>query len=300
MKPAPFKYRRVKSLKEATDALAAAGGEAKLLAGGQSLVPMLNFRLVRPPLLVDINSINELDFIARSGGGLRIGALARHRTVETSALVAETFPVLAQAMTHVAHLAVRNRGTIGGSLSHADPAAELPLIALLLDASIEIAGASGRRAVPARDFFLAPLTTTLAGDEIVTAVELPALPAATGWGFEEFSLRRGDFAIAAVAATLTLIETRCVEARIAVIGGPIPVRVAAAEALLEGQSIAPQRFAEAARAARETVEPESSVHASAEFRAHLIDVLTQRALQAASARARSMSGSSVDRSGETG
>jgi CO/xanthine dehydrogenase FAD-binding subunit len=289
MKPPPFKYVRATSLEQATDVLAACGGEAKVLAGGQSLVPMLNFRLLRPAVLVDINRLVALDFIAENGRGLRIGALTRHQTLERSARVAARFPVLAAAMPHVAHLAIRNRGTIGGSLAHADPAAELPLLALLLDATIEIVGSTGHRAVAASDFFLGPLTTVLAEDEVIAAVELPDLPPATGWGFEEFALRRGDFALAAVAATLTLTETRCVAARIAVIGGPMPVRARVAEDLLEGEIVAPPVFGAAAQAIRETVAPTSHIHASAEFRTHLIGVLAERALEAACQRARSVS-----------
>jgi carbon-monoxide dehydrogenase medium subunit len=281
MKPPPFRYVRATSLEQATSTLAASGGEAKILAGGQSLVPMLNFRLLRPAVLVDINRLAQLDFIAEHGNGLRIGALTRHQTLERSALVADRFPVLAAAMPHVAHLAIRNRGTIGGSLAHADPAAELPVLALLLDATIEIVGPARHRVVAAADFFVGPLTTVLAEDEIVTAVGLPGLPPATGWGFEEFALRRGDFALAAVAATLTVADGRCIAARIAVIGGAMPVRAHAAEQLLEGKIVAPQVVADAAQTLRETVPTASSIHASAEFRTHLIGVLAERAIEAA-------------------
>ena len=286
MKPPPFKYVQASSLDDAVVALAASGGDAKIIAGGQSLVPMLNFRLLRPAVLVDINRIPDLDFVAESPAGLRIGALTRHRTLETSAHVASAFPVLAEAMTHVAHLAIRNRGTIGGSLSHADPAAELPMLALLLDATIIAAGSRGRRSIAAKDFFVGALTTALEPDEIVTEIELPRLPPATGWGFEEYALRRGDFAIAAAAATVTLGQSRCVEARIALIGGgDRPVRAAAAEALLQGRTPGPELIAQAARAARDGVDPDGDLHASAEFRAHLIGVLTARALEAACERA---------------
>jgi carbon-monoxide dehydrogenase medium subunit len=285
MKPPPFKYVRATTLEQATAALRDGHGEAKILAGGQSLVPMLNFRLLRPATLVDINALRELDFVSEMDGGLRIGALTRHYTLETSALVADRFPILAEAIRHVAHLAIRNRGTIGGSLSHADPAAELPAIVRLLDATIVTAAPDRGRAIAARDFFLGPLTTTLAEDEIVTAVELPALPAATGWGFEEFSHRHGDFAIAGAAATLTLSGRTCIEARIAVIGGPVAARASAAEALLTGQTLDSQTIAAAAHAASEEIEPEDGIHASAEFRRHLIGVLTGRALNAALRRA---------------
>ena len=234
MKPPPFAYAAARSVEEAVAALATAGGEAKLLAGGQSLVPMLNFRLLRPAVLIDINRIPNLDHIREEAGGLVIGALARHRQIETSAQVAKHFPVLAAAMGHVAHLAIRNRGTLGGSLSHADPAAELPLMAQLLEADIRIANGRGGRSVAARDFFRAALTTALADDEMVTEVVLPALPPGTGWGFEEMAERRGDFALAAAAVTVTVEDGLCRACRIAVIGD-------GGERLVTAQQTVPRR-----------------------------------------------------------
>jgi carbon-monoxide dehydrogenase medium subunit len=185
MKPAAFDYVVADSVEAAVAALAAAGGDAKILAGGQSLVPMLNFRLLRPSLLVDVNRIPALDYIADAGDAIRIGALTRHHRLETSPLVARDLPVVACAMRHVAHLAVRNRGTIGGSLAHADPAAELPMLALLLDATLVVAARSGRRTVAARDFFLGALTVELAQDEMLAEIVLPKLPVGCGWGFAE-------------------------------------------------------------------------------------------------------------------
>src|SRR5262245_60833584 len=203
MKPPPFDYIVADSVDAAVAALAASGGDAKILAGGQSLVPMLNFRLLKPSVLVDINRIAGLAFVEDDGGAVRVGALTRHHTLETSALIARHFPVLACAMTHVAHLAIRNRGSIGGSLSHADPAAELPMLALLLDAKLAIASPAGRRVVAAGDFFIDAMSVDLAADEMVTEIVLPKLPPATGWGFEEVARRSGDFALAAVAVVLT-------------------------------------------------------------------------------------------------
>ncbi|MGH7093208.1 MAG: FAD binding domain-containing protein, partial [Stellaceae bacterium] len=231
MKPAAFDYFCPESLGEAVALLAESGDEAKLLAGGQSLMPLLNFRMLRPAVLIDINRLIELDFVAEHRGGLRIGALTRHHTLETSPLVGERFPVLSAAMAHVAHLAIRNRGTLGGSLSHADPAAELPLLAVLLDAELRTRSTTGERRHRAADFFLVPLTTTLGADEMVTEIVLPGLAPGTGWGFAEVALRDGDFAIAAVAALVTVADGRIVAARLAAGGvDAVPRRLAAAEA----------------------------------------------------------------------
>src|SRR4249919_281589 len=196
MKPAAFEYVVANSIEQAVAALAQAGGDAKILAGGQSLVPMLNFRLLRPAILIDINRIPGLSFIEDAGDAVKIGALTRHHQIETSPVIAKHFPVLSCAMTHVAHLTIRNRGTIGGSLAHGDPAAELPMMALLLDAELHIASVAGARTTAACDFFLDALTVDLAAGEIVTEIVLPKLPPRTGWGFEEVARRSGDFALA--------------------------------------------------------------------------------------------------------
>ena len=283
MKPPPFDHARAESVEEAVSLLARREGGAKLLAGGQSLVPMLNFRLVHPSLLVDVNCIPGLAGIEEGDGALRIGALARHRQLEVSAAVAERFPVLRAAVRHVAHLAVRNRGTLGGSLAHADPAAELPMMALLLDATIEIAGPAGTRRLAASEFFRSALATDLGEAEMLTRVELPFLPPGTGWGFEEVARRAGDFALAAAAATLTLgADGKVAEARLAVMGAhDTPLRIAAAEALLSGETLDRDAMEAAAQAAREAVEPYDDLHASAGFRRHLVVVLARRALESA-------------------
>ena len=282
MKPAPFDYVRASSVEEAVAALAASNGDAKVLAGGQSLVPMLNFRVVDAPLFVDINGIEGLDLIEeKEDGGLRIGALTRHFALETSVSVRDRFPVLHEAMKHVAHLAIRNRGTIGGSLSHADPAAELPMMAVLLDAKIVAAGPDGEREIPAGDFFTAPLTTVLAPDEIVVAVDLPGLPAVTGWGFEEFAQRRGDFAVAGVAALVTREGGTMTNTRIALMGlHDTPVRARSAEAAFGESGIEA-----AAVAARQDADPMNDLHGSADYRRHLAEALTRRVLTAALERA---------------
>ncbi|HET7806301.1 MAG TPA: xanthine dehydrogenase family protein subunit M [Pseudolabrys sp.] len=286
MKPAAFEYVVANSIEQAVAALAQAGGEAKILAGGQSLVPMLNFRLLRPAILVDINRIPGLAFIEDAGNAVKIGALTRHYQIETSPVIAKHFPVLSCAMTHVAHLAIRNRGTIGGSLSHADPAAELPMMALLLGARLHVVSGRGRRTVEAQDFFRDALSVDLAEDELLTEIYLPKLPPQTGWGFEEVARRAGDFALAAVAATVTLSGGAVQEARIALTGvGPTPVRVNEAEALLAGQRLEAKLMARVIEAVRAAIEPETDLHASSDYRRQLAGALVRRALAAALQRA---------------
>jgi CO/xanthine dehydrogenase FAD-binding subunit len=290
MKPPIFDYIAPTSIEAAVAALTEAEGEAKVLAGGQSLMPMLNFRLLRPSILVDVNRIAGLSFIAETPDSIRVGALTRHFALETSPLIAARFPVLSAAMTYVAHLAIRNRGTIGGSLSHADPAAELPMMALLLDAELHVAAVSGTRAVAARNFFLDTMTVALDSAELLTEIVLPKLPPQTGWGFEEVARRHGDFALAAVAATLTLSHSKIAQARIALTGvGPTALRATGAERLLIGQSLDGDATAGAIAAVRDRIEPETDLHASSDYRRHLAGVLTGRALTAAWRRAQNPS-----------
>ena len=286
MKPPAFDYVVADSVEMAAAALAAAGGDGKIIAGGQSLVPMLNFRLLRPSVLVDINRIGGLAFIDETGSAIRIGALTRHFALETSPVVARHLPVLSCAMTHVAHLAIRNRGTIGGSLAHADPAAELPMLALLLDAELRIASSSSRRTIAARDFFLGTMTVDLAADEILTEVVLPKLPAKTGWGFEELARRHGDFALAAAASTLTVFDGVIAQARLALMGvGATALRATEAEALLVGRALDLNLTAPVVDAVRAAIEPETDLHASSDYRRHLAGVLAGRAVAAAWRRA---------------
>jgi CO/xanthine dehydrogenase FAD-binding subunit len=286
MKPAAFDYIIADSVDMAIASLASAGGSAKIIAGGQSLVPMLNFRLLRPSILIDINRIPGLAYINETESDIRVGALTRHYELETSRIIADHLPVLSCAMTHVAHLAIRNRGTVGGSLTHADPAAELPMMAVLLDGELHIASATGTRSVAARDFFLGPLTVDLTDDSIVTEIVLPKLPPRTGWGFEEVARRRGDFAIAAVAATLTLSAGVIAQARIAVTGvGPTSLRAIEAETFLNGRALDPDLIGEATDAVRSAIEPETDLHASSDYRRHLAGVLAGRAIAAAWRRA---------------
>lgn len=289
MKPAPFDYQRPRELDEVLSLLGEHGGEAKILAGGQSLMPLLNFRMLRPEILVDVNKVEALGGLREEGRGLRVGALTRHHTLETSALVRERFPVLTAAMAHVAHLAIRNRGTIGGSLSHADPAAELPMMAMLLDATIHTRTPSETRAHEAADFFLGPLTSTLDEDELVTEIELPGLEPGTGWAFEEFSQRSGDFAIAAAAVLIRLDEGRIAEARLAMMGvDETPIRLRDLEASLLGATPDPALARDVAAQASELVNPNTDLKASAEYRRHLVRAILERVLIEAWTRAGEM------------
>jgi carbon-monoxide dehydrogenase medium subunit len=284
MKPAAFDYVVADSVDGAVAALGR--GDAKIIAGGQSLVPMLNFRLLRPSVLVDINRIPGLAFIRDDDTAITIGALTRHHQIETSPVIARHFPVLAEAMRHVAHLAIRNRGTIGGSLSHADPAAELPMMAMLLDAELHIAWGSGTRTVAARDFFRDALSVGLGEEEIVTEIVVPKLPPHTGCGFEEVARRSGDFALAAVAVTLTRSDDAISQARIAVTGvAPTPRRAGEAEKMLIGTRLDQGVNDDVIESVRAVAEPETDLHASADYRRHLVGVLARRALDAAWRRA---------------
>ena len=286
MKPAAFEYIVADSVDMAVASLAQAGGDAKIIAGGQSLVPMLNFRLLRPSVLVDINRIPNLAYVREDGDVVRIGALTRHHQLETSPVIARHFLVLTEAMTHVAHLAIRNRGTIGGSLSHADPAAELPMMALLLDAELRVVSPAGARTVAARDFLRDTLSVDLAEDEIVTEIVLPKLAPKTGWGFEEVARRSGDFALAAVAVTLALSAGAIAQARISMTGvAPTARRVPDAEKLLVGIRLDDGVGNDVIEAVRAATEPPTDLHASSDYRRHLVGVLAGRAFAAAWRRA---------------
>ena len=288
MKPAPFRYVRPGTVAEAVTLLADGDGEAKLLAGGQSLVPMLNMRLVRPAILVDLNTIPDLDRIEPSSdGGVAIGALARHADLAASPLVRERAPLLAEAARHVGHTAIRNRGTLGGSVAHADPAAELPAVLVALDAVLTLSGPSGARSVPAIHFFRGLLATALGADEILTEVRVPPQP--PGWGFAELARRPGDFALAGIAAIVCGAGEdagRCERARLVGFGvGDRPVRLMPSEVILAGARLDAGVAAEAAAAAGPASDPPDDVHASSEYRRHLVTVLTERALLQAFGRA---------------
>lgn len=286
MKPAAFDYVAADSLEAAISALSSAGGDGKILAGGQSLMPMLNFRLAHPSILIDINRVPGLAYIEATDASIKVGALTRHHTLETSPVIQAHLPVVTAAMQHVAHLAIRNRGTIGGSLSHADPAAELPMMVLLLDARIGIQSPRGRRVADARDFFVGSLVTSLDEDEIVTDVEFPRLSPGTGWAFEEVARRAGDFALAAVGVTICLGDHKCEHVRIGMMGvGETPLRAAEAETLLLGQDLNDGALDAAVASIRSAIEPNTDLHASGDYRRHLAGALARKAIKTAWRRA---------------
>ena len=283
MKSPAFDYARPTTLAEAVSLLTSREGEAKVLAGGQSLVPMLAFRLAAPTLLVDLNRLSELRYIRIEDDGVRLGAMVRWRQIEDDVRLASAHPLLVAALKHVAHYQVRNRGTIGGSLAHADPAAELPGIVVTCEAEITAIGAAGRRLIRAGDFFLGPLTTALKPEEIIVELHLPPWPAQRRWGFEEFSRRRGDFALAAAALYYdTLPDGTAGNSHVGVMGvGDRPQRLAQVEAMLNGRVIDGDTIAEAERAAAATVNPSDDIHASAAYRRALIGTMVGRALKRA-------------------
>jgi len=286
VKPPAFEYHRPASVEEALDLLARRP-DAKPLAGGQSLVPTMNFRLAQPAALVDLNGLDALAGIEPSDGGLVIGAMTRQRAVERSALVAARAPLLAESMPFVAHPQIRNRGTVGGSLAHADPAAELPAVMVALGARIVLRRAAGERALDAERFFTGLFATALEPGELVAAVELPALPARTGCAFLEVARRHGDYALVGVAATVTLDEAgRCTAARIALLSvGDAPVLASVAATMLKDQAPTADVIDAAAETVNSELDPPSDIHASTAYRRRLARVLTRRALAAAAARA---------------
>jgi aerobic carbon-monoxide dehydrogenase medium subunit len=285
MKPAPFEYHAPRQLKDAAELLASLPN-AKILAGGQSLVPMLNFRYVMVDHLVDLGGIADLCGIAVSDGRLRIGAMTRQRDLETAPEIAQYCPLLVEALRHVGHRQTRNRGTIGGSLAHADPAAELPAVCAAYGALIHVASIRGLRQVAFPEFATGFMATALAPDEMIAAIDLPIWRHGHGYGFREFARRQGDFALAGAAALLDVGAGHVVRrAALSLCGvGPTPVRLDAAEATLVGQPIDGSLIRSAAASAW-LVEPISDIHAGAEYRRHLAQVLSTRALTDAARRA---------------
>jgi aerobic carbon-monoxide dehydrogenase medium subunit len=294
MKPAPFDYVAPRSLDEAVAALANGGPDAKLLAGGQSLIPLLNFRLARPSLLVDLNRVAELAYVTPRNRGVAIGAMTRQATIERDRTLANKQPLLTEAIRWVGHAAIRSRGTIGGSLAHADPAAELPAVAICLDAQLSIVGPRGRRTVTADDFFAGYLSTALESDEVLVETWLPPLKPRTGQAWLEFARRHGDFALAGVAVSLTVQDEQVQDARIVLTGvGGRPVRAREAETLLVGGSVH-ERASAAADAARSAIDPDADIHATKEYRVHLAGVLTERAIRLAYERTLSRAPAALD------
>ena len=285
MKPPPFDYRCPESLDEALALLAEHGEEAKVLAGGQSLVPMLNLRALHPALLIDINRLPGLDHVRIEDGELRIGALARHRAVLESAAVREASPLMAAAYPYVSHGPIRNRGTLCGNLCHNDPASEMPAVALSCDAAMVLRSASGTRTVGAEDFFTGVLSTAAKADELLVEVRVPQAPAGQGAAFHEVSPRKGDFAYVAVGATLALDGGACSAVRIVCAGvGDGPYRARAAEDGLSGAAPGDDAFRRAAAAAADGIDPAEDFHADADYRRDLVRSLTRRALADAASR----------------
>jgi len=287
MKPAPFRYIAASSLDHALSLKAEHGDDARFLAGGQSLIPAMNFRLARPAVLIDINGLGEIAGVTGTPGDeIRIGAVTRYRALERDGDFLSACPLFADALPHIAHPAIRNRGTIGGNLSHADPASELPAVALAMQARMRVRSARGERELSASEFFVGLLTTAVETDEMLTDIILQQPPPGSGSCFMEIARRRGDFALAGVAAVITLdAERRCAAVRLALCGvGDTPVDASAAAACIVGQPCNDKTIADVAAAVRETVTPSGSVHASAAYQRHIAGVLVGRALRTAHER----------------
>src|SRR6516225_10944214 len=280
MKLPPFEYACPTTVAEAVALLASHDGEAKPLAGGQSLVPMLAFRIASPALLVDLRKLAELRQIKIGQDGVSLGAMVRWRDILDDERLAKAHPLLVAAVEHVAHYQIRNRGTVGGSLAHADPAAELPGIAVTCDAEIVARGSAGSRSMAAPDFFRGALVTALRADEIVTEIRFPAWPRQRRYGFREFARRRGDFALAAAAVTFDTMEEKFRNVRVGAIGiGDRPMRLEPAERVLEGGPITQAAITGCAAAASDAADPSDDIHASGAYRKTLIGVMVERALR---------------------
>ena len=287
MKPPPFRYVRAGSLEDALSALALEGDEARLLAGGQSLIAMMNLRLIRPSALVDVNGVCELDYIRADNGTLTVGALTRLSTAEVSQEVAGACPLMSEAIRHIAHRPIRNRGTVGGNLSHADPSSELPAVALAVDARMVVQSNGSVRRVAADDFFVGALTTSMEPDEALTAIEVPRGPDGQGWSFMEISPRKGDYALVGVAVTLSVDNGRCSACRVVYTGnGDRARRIPEAESAVVGEAAGAATFSAAGEVAGRHIEPNSDLHASEQYRRDIASALTRRALEQAAARCR--------------
>ncbi len=288
MKPAAFEYLTPRTRAEAVDLLDRYGGRAKLLAGGQTLVPMMNFRIVRPEFLIDLNRLDDLSYIREDDGILAIGSLTRHREIETSPLVRRLCPLAFRAAPLIAHAVIRNRGTIGGSLAHADPAAEWALVATALQAEMVAESSRGRRTIPAEEFFVAQLTTALTDEEVLVEIRVPVASGRVGAAFEEISRRHGDFALVSVAAQIACSEDGRLRQFVLGLGGvcPVPVDVSRYGEHFKGDVLDDLSFDGLAREIAAAIDPLSDIHASAEYRRDVIEVLVPRALNVAVARAR--------------
>ncbi|MXP23412.1 xanthine dehydrogenase family protein subunit M [Gordonia sp. HNM0687] len=281
MKPAAFEYHAPSTVEEVVDLLAEHGDEAKLLAGGQSLVPLMSLRLSQPEHLIDINGVAELSSVNCTDGRVAIGSITRQRQVETSHEVARVAPVLPAALRHIGHATIRNRGTVGGSIAHADPSSELPAMLLATDGAVIARSSSGSRTIPAADLFENFLTTTIEPTELITTVVVPCSPAKTGWSVREFSRRSGDFAIVGAVAGISLDQahTTVTHASISLFGvGSKPVRAAVAEKEILGQTASPSLWDDAAAAAASEIDPPSDVHGSAAYRRQLMKTVLRQCL----------------------
>jgi len=280
MKLPDFEYAAPATSAEVVQLLAGRRGEAKVISGGQSLLPTMAFRLAQPALLIDLRNLQGLDHITIESSGVRLGARTRWRDIEDDARLRAAHPLLVEAVSHVAHYQVRNRGTVGGSLAHADPASELPCVAVTCDAELKLLGPRGERRVKAAEFFRGPLTTALADDEIILELSLPPWPCDRRWAFSEFARRRGDFALAGVAVFYDLDERRCARnAHVGVLGAcHYPQRLRRAERALEGRPVNPETARSAGASASEEVDPIGDFHAGAEYRKALVGTLLERAL----------------------
>ena len=288
MKPAPFKYILASSLDHALTLKSEYGDDARFLAGGQSLIPTMNFRLARPEVLIDINGLSELAEVDAAGeDGIRVGALTRYRDLERNHDFLNTCPLFADALPHIAHPQIRNRGTIGGNLSHADPASELPALAVAMQARLRIKSQAGEREVPAREFFQGLLTTDIGSDEMLVEIIYPAAKPRSGACFQEVARRRGDFALAGVAAVVTLdTSRRCGEVRLALCGvGETPVDASATAASLVGTKCTDEAIEAVATEVQAMIEPAGNVHATPDYQRHIAGVLTRRTLTIALQRA---------------
>ena len=282
MKLPPVDYEAPETVSEAVELLAEHLDEASVLAGGQSLIPLLAMRLARPAVLIDINGIDELSGVSATDGWVSVGAMTREYVAEKSGTVADTVPLLAAALPLIGHEAIRSRGTIGGSLAHADPAAELPAVARALDAEFVVRGQSGIRVIPAAEWFEGYLTTSRRPDELLVEVRFPAAGRGTGISFQEVARRHGDFAIVGLAASLTLSDGAISDARLALAGmSDVPVRAAAAEDLLVGERPSTELFDEAARRATDDVDPPADLHGSSDYRKTVAAATVRRGLRAA-------------------
>ena len=285
MKPANFQYYDPTTIEEVVDLLSQFGDQARPLAGGQSLVPLMNFRLLRPAHLVDLNGVRDLSYLRVENGELRIGATTRQRQLERSSDVANGWPLLREATGYIGHMQIRNRGTVGGSLAHAFPSAELPMAMVTLGASLVLSGKARQRTVSAEDFFLSTMTTVLEPGELLTEIRVPMLPANTGWSYQEVSRRHGDFALAGSAALIRLDPNGNIDHARLTVTGVTPIQVMTAEEIVTGQKPSEALFRDAVVKAMEGLEQDSDIHASAEYRRSACAALGERTLREAAERA---------------